>query len=246
VSGFEVGTLIDGTMIPGKENRVGRIKFGTESSGGFRNITISNVVFKTSMGLQLLMVDGGIMENINISNIIMHDVHRDGIIIFSGSRNRTPNLTTASRIRNITISNVTIDGVDKRIGMSITGMPDQPIENIRLSNIRLVSRGGGERWRSRKEVPEPEADSPNVVRWMGVAPVYGVFARHVRGLEMSDVDFSFLEPDFRPVAHFENIDGLILDRVRGQVSEGIPAVRYTDDVRNLTIIHSPAFEPTGP
>jgi len=244
VSGFEVGTLIDGTMIPGRENRVGRIKFGTESSGGFRNITISNVVFKSSMGLMLLMVDGGIMENINISNVVMTDVHRYGIFIASGKRNRTPNLTTVSRMRNIDISNVIMDGVDHRIGMTITGMEEQPIENLRLSNIRLVSRGGGELWRARIQLPDPTTPAARYpkVGWAGVMPVYGIYARHVNGLELSRVSYSFLEPDMRPVAHFENIDGLILDRVRGQISEGIPPVVVTDDVRNVTVLDSPLFE----
>jgi hypothetical protein len=41
VSGFKEGTLLDGTMIPVK-NGSGRIKFGTESSGGFRNCTVAN------------------------------------------------------------------------------------------------------------------------------------------------------------------------------------------------------------
>ena len=41
VSGFLEGTLLDGTMKPARSG-TGRIKFGTESSGGFRNCTVAN------------------------------------------------------------------------------------------------------------------------------------------------------------------------------------------------------------
>jgi len=41
VSGCVEGTLLDGTMKPARGG-VGRIKFGTEASGGFRNCTVAN------------------------------------------------------------------------------------------------------------------------------------------------------------------------------------------------------------
>src|ERR1017187_10475467 len=67
VSGFEEGTLINGTMKPSR-NGTGRIKFGTESSGGFRNCTVANCTFRSCHGLALEEVDGGIMDNITINN----------------------------------------------------------------------------------------------------------------------------------------------------------------------------------
>jgi polygalacturonase len=60
VSGFEEGTLLDGTMKPAGGN--GRIKFGTESSGGFRNCTVANCTFRSCKGLALEEVDGGIWK----------------------------------------------------------------------------------------------------------------------------------------------------------------------------------------
>ena len=46
VSGFREGTLLDGTMKPSRGHN-GRIKFGTESSGGFRNCTVANCTFRS-------------------------------------------------------------------------------------------------------------------------------------------------------------------------------------------------------
>ena len=89
VSGFEEGTLLDGTMKPSRQ-RTGRIKFGTESSGGFRNVTVANCTFRGCHGLALEEVDGGIMENITINNLTMMDVAYYPIYITTGRRNRGP------------------------------------------------------------------------------------------------------------------------------------------------------------
>ena len=88
--------LLDGTMKPSRSHN-GRIKFGTESSGGFRNCTVANCTFRSCRGLALEEVDGGIMDNITINNLTMMDVPDYAIYITTGKRNRTPNLTTISR-----------------------------------------------------------------------------------------------------------------------------------------------------
>ena len=84
VSGdYEEGTLLDGTFrrfdpkrkLPSYEDvwRTGRIKFGTESNGGFTNITITNCVFDGCHGLALESVDGAVLENVTISNLTMRE-----------------------------------------------------------------------------------------------------------------------------------------------------------------------------
>ena len=89
VSGFDIGTFLNGTYkrdnagkVPDRGVVTGRIKFGTESNGGFRNITISNCTFEFCRGLALETVDGGVLEDISISNITMRDVM--GAPFFSG------------------------------------------------------------------------------------------------------------------------------------------------------------------
>src|ERR1700743_3771416 len=137
VSAFEVGTLLDGTMKIGR-GRNGRIKFGTESSGGFRNCTVANCTFRGCRGLALEEVDGGILENITINNISMMDVETYAIYITTGSRNRPPGLpNNVSRMKNILISNVVATSVDRVSGIQINGLPEHPIEGVRLENIRL-------------------------------------------------------------------------------------------------------------
>ena len=79
VSGcWEEGSMLDGSYKKfGPEVRVphtGRIKFGTESNGGFRNITISNCVFEGCQGLALETVDGALLEDMTVTNISMRDI----------------------------------------------------------------------------------------------------------------------------------------------------------------------------
>ena len=197
VTGYKLGTLLDGTYVPEKVNWVcGRIKLGTESNGGYRNIAISNCTCMWSSGLAFEVVDQGLMENITVSNISMSHVHHYPIYITTGCRNRGPKeRTSVSSARDISISNVVADDCDSLAGIIVTGMEGYPIRNVSLSNIRLQFRGGGKKvegdYREQStHYPEP--------RWAGPTPSYGLFARHVDGLRLRDVTFELLRPDERP------------------------------------------------
>ncbi|MCU1250135.1 MAG: hypothetical protein JWQ49_3164 [Edaphobacter sp.] len=92
---YELGTMLDGTYkkfapdVP-RLARNGRIKCGTESNGGFKNITISNCVFDGCMGLALETEDGALCEDIAISNITMRDVVSAPLFWRLGARLRGP------------------------------------------------------------------------------------------------------------------------------------------------------------
>lgn len=144
VTGYQLGTALDGTYVPEKVNWVcGRIKLGTESNGGFRNITITGCNCFYSSGLAFEVVDQGKMENIVVSNISMSHVHHYPIYITTGCRNRGPKeRQDVSSARDIQINNLIADDCDSLSGILITGMQGTPIENIRLSNIQIRYRGG--------------------------------------------------------------------------------------------------------
>jgi polygalacturonase len=240
VSGFEEGTLIDGTLKPAKGG-TGRIKFGTESSGGFRNCTVANCTFRSCHGLALEEVDGGILENISINNLTMMDVREYAIYLTTGKRNRTPNLTTNSRMKNILISNVIADGVDKMSGIQIMGLPEQPIENVRLENIRLTSKGGGTAKDAAINPKELGTGYPEPGK-IGILPSYGIFARHVRDLELANIRVNFQAMDLRPAAVFADVQSLEIDNFKPEVSAGVKAAMFADTVQDVTIRNSPALE----
>jgi hypothetical protein len=219
-------------------NSNGRIKFGTEANGGFRNVTVANCVFRSCHGLALEEVDGGILENININNITMMDMSSYAIYITTGKRNRGPDVKQPSRIRNVLISGVTADGVSANSGIQIFGLPEQPIEGLRLENIRLVCKGGGTEEQARKMPPELDTGYPEP---HGVMPGYGVFARHVRGLELANINLSFVNEEKRPAMVCADVDGLEVDNFKAQLGDGVAAAKM-DGVKNIVIRNSPVLK----
>ena len=239
VSGFEEGTLLDGTMKPSRVKN-GRIKFGTESNGGFRNITIANTTFRECRGLALEMVDGGIMENISISNLTMMNVDDYPIYITLGRRNRGPDSITVGTVRNIFINNVIATGIDTMSGVHITGLPGYPVENVRMQNIWLSYVGGGTKEHAARVPPELERGYPEPRR-IGFTPAYGVFARHVKGLELSDIRLDFENEDLRPPIVCIDVDGLEIDNFKAKVAKGVKPAGF-EDVKGLVIRNSPVLE----
>lgn len=156
VSGYDEGTLLDGTRVrtPGRNGGAcGRIKFGTEAGGGFRNIAISNCVFDYCRGLALEQVDGGVLEDVSISNITMHDVLNAPVFIRLGARLRRPDTTEPGVVRRIQISNITASNIAADHGILIAGLPDHPIEEVTLSNLQFHFAGGGTAAQARRKVP---------------------------------------------------------------------------------------------
>ena len=197
VTGYKLGTFLDGTYQPEKVNWVcGRIKLGTESNGGYRNITISNCTCMWSSGLAFEEVDQGRMENITVTNISMSHVHHYPIYITTGCRNRGPKeVTQPSSARDIFISNVVAQDCDSLAGIIVTGMPGEPIRNVCLTDIYIQYRGGGKK--VEKPYREQGTNYPEP-RWAGPTPAYGLFARHVDGLTLRNVRFELMRPDERP------------------------------------------------
>ena len=239
LSGFAEGTLLDGTMKPTSKLHFGRIKFGSESSGGYRNCTIAHFTFRSCRGLALEENDGGILENISINNLTMSDMPEYAIYISASKRNRTPELKTNSRIRNILISNVIADGVGNKCGVKITGLPEQSIEGIRLENIRLTSNGGATQAHAARMPKVIGGGDPTTA---GMVPAYGIYARHVRDLELANIHVNFVTNDFRPAAMFADIQGLEIDNFKPQVADGVKAAVFADNVVGITIRNSPALQ----
>ncbi|HET8655497.1 MAG TPA: right-handed parallel beta-helix repeat-containing protein, partial [Longimicrobiaceae bacterium] len=213
VSGFREGSLLDGTYRPlpagslsegATATPVGRVKMGTESNGDFRNITISNVVFDHCRGLALESVDGAHLEDVSISDLTMREVGDVPIFIRLGRRMRGPDSLQIGAIRRVSISNVVVYDSAPRQAVLIAGIPGHPIEDLRLSGLRLEVAGGAPAEQAAVKVPEMEDGYPEPY-YFGPLPAYGFFIRHVKGLRLSDVEVSYLEPDARPAFVLEDV-----------------------------------------
>lgn len=148
VSGYDCGTMLDGTrtltgdLAPDGGGRTGRIKIGTESSGGFKNIAITNCLFEHCRGLALETVDGGVLEDVVISNITMRHIVNAALFLRLGARQRSPKGTPVGKMQRILISNINAYDVDSRYSSIISGIPDACIEDVTLSNINIWYQGG--------------------------------------------------------------------------------------------------------
>ena len=71
-------------------------------------------------------------------------------------------------------------------------------------------------------------------------PPYGLFVRHVKGMEFNDVETGFLKEDLRPAFHLENVTAVELNDVKAQHAAGIPVFVLTD-VHDFLVQSSPGI-----
>jgi polygalacturonase len=220
------------------------IKMGTASNGGFRNITITNCVLLAPRyskkingadcgigGLNLELVDGGVMDRITISNITMDGITLP-LFIRLGSRKRTEG-RPASTLRDVIISNVVATNMGV-IGSSITGLPGQPVENITLSNLQFTYEGGGTAQAAQRSIPEREKAYPE--GWMfGALPAWGLYCRHVRGLKLTNVKLLLATPDPRHAVVFEDVENLDIDALDCAHSPGAAPLVKLISTRTATL-----------
>ena len=229
VSGYDEGTFLDGTYRrtdPKKyahDTTTGRIKFGTESNGGFKNITISNCVFDYSRGLALEMVDGGDLEDVTITNISMRDITNAPIYLRHGGRLRAPEGTTVGNFRRVTISNVRVHGASAEQSVIVAGVPGHPLRDITLDNITIHYEGGGTTEMAATRPSDRVTDYPEPQNH-GPMPAYGIFVRHVSGLRLSNIDLSYEKPDVRPPLVIEHARDVVLSNVSAKKEPGAPTM----------------------
>jgi polygalacturonase len=249
VSGFDTGTFLAGTFgrtqerAPDRDGPTGRIKLGTESSGGFRNITLVNCVFTRSRGLALETVDGGDVENVIVTNLAMREVTTAPLFLRLGNRGRTPGNPPPGRMRRIAISNVVATDVDPRCPALIAGLAGHPVEEVDLANVRILYRGGGTREDAAREPPENETAYPEPSMF-GTLPAYGFYLRHARNVTLRDVEVGFSTEDLRPAFVLNDVTDVHFDHVRAGLAPRVPFA-LLKDVRGLSGHDSPGLPVAG-
>lgn len=229
VSGFKEGTMLDGTYQADQSIApIGRIKMGTESNGGFQNISISNCVFDHCRGLALESSDGALLEDVVINNITMRDITNSPLFIRLNRRMRGPDSLQIGVCRRILISDVNIyhARVDSTASI-ISGIPGHEIEDLELSNIHIYYNGGGTTEMAATKVPEFEINYPEPYRF-GPIPAYGFFIRHVKNLTLKDIHVSYQLPDERSPFILEDVKGAHLQGIQAQRKEGVPAFIFKE------------------
>ncbi len=236
---YQMGTVLDGSFKKYDPETplefTGRIKCGTESNGGFINITISNCIFEGCQGYALESVDGALIEDITITNTTMRDLTSSPIFLRLGARLRGPKASTkVGTLRRILISNLDCyesPGKPMKLSSILSGIPGYAIEDVKLSNIYVQAMGGGTAEEASRLPPELENKYPEP-NMFGVPPAHGFFVRHLRHLEMSHVEVATTAPDARPaffLSDVERADFFAVTAARG--SEGAFALHGVKDLR---------------
>lgn len=199
-------------------------KLGTATQGGFEDITFTNSVIhnrddaplneRVISGIAIEMVDGGWVDGVSVSDIRMRNT-RTPLFIRLGNRGWGQPTPVPGRLRRVRISGIEATGAI--LTSSITGLPEQPVEGVTLSGIRIETDEGGRREWVDRDIPEEVAEYPEA-RMFGRLPAYGLYIRHALGVRVSGTEIRSTVPDPRPLLVADDVEGLSVDALDGTAS----------------------------
>lgn len=222
------------------------IKLGTSSYSGFRNITVSNCVIRRTeesniwdwsrdydkvpqgictglSGLTVQCVDGGDIENISFSNIVM-----EGVItpIFVCLNHRHG---TKGSIRNLQFSNITAkaDGI---IPCLISGVPDSRIEGITLRDIIVEHEGGEQAMKER--LAENLKGYPENRMYGRKNPAGGLYVRHADNIVVDNFQVKQRNTDYRPAVVLDDVNDF---RIRGLKTWGVESKKMVEAIESKNV-----------
>ena len=246
---YEVGAMLDGSWKRWPEGSkmtspTGRIKCGTESNGGFKNITISNCVFDGCRGFALESVDGALLEDITFTGITMRDCTNTPLFLRLGRRMRGPDGVPVGTLKRIIISNVVSHNSVSRLGGAglICGLIDHPIEDVKINELYMDHRGGGTPEMAAKVPEEQEKTYPEPTMF-GDIPASGFYVRNVKNIEFANVEIAWSQPDARPVFSLNNVDGADFFRVKTPKAMSTPLFSL-NKVQDFNVMASPKVKDT--
>jgi polygalacturonase len=241
------------------------VKFGTASHGGFKNIELNNLniydTYRSAIALEA--VDGGFIDGVKVSNIKAVNTG-NAIFIKLGHRN-APGVVGS--LQNVEIKNIDVT-VPKEIPdkdyeirgpmlpffhnkfpSSITGIPGYYVKNVSIENVVIRYPGGGNQayanmptWRM-EGVPENKESYPEFSMF-GELPAWGLYVRHVSGLNLKNIRLEAKEADYRPSIVLDDVNNSNLSALQIK-GEGYPKQIVVKDVKNIKIITDEEVEIIG-
>jgi hypothetical protein len=209
-------------------SRWAAIRIGPESSADMRNITVTNCVFEDcNDGLKIQTCSGGVFEDLVFSGLTMRNVRRPVLMTLNYFRfgSKDPEI----RPKGSVIRRVVIDGVTafmprenplEQAYIVVSGMPQSPIRDISLNNLKVNFYGGGGAAEAERIcVPELLDYTERYFEprfFMGSLPAAGLYLRHIEGLQINNCAFTVENADVRPVIFGCDIPGASLVNVSGR------------------------------
>lgn len=184
------------------------MRIGLLSCGTIENVTVTNCIFKDieCSGLKIQSAEGGILQNMVFSNLVMENVQRPLFLTLNHFRERVDlpeEVPQTGKLRNLNFENIQASGrPDSPDSLQsciiMDGLPGHYIENIGLSNIRYLAAGGGsDADAQRTDIPHHERKRAESFNYEGSLPAYGIYARYVNGLKIFNVQIDTLNEDQR-------------------------------------------------
>jgi polygalacturonase len=236
---YELGTMLDGTWKrrPVDKWRFGGIKFGTESNGGFRNITVTGCIFDNCQGIGLYSVDGAIVEDIVFADITMRECSNIPLSFRLGNRMRAPAQTPVGSFKRIIVNNLISHGSSSGFGGAgiIAGIPGHLISDVKVNNCYFEHSGGGTTAMAALSPAEDESIYPEPGMF-GPIPASGFFLRNVSNIEFVNVEIASVMPDARPEIWLSNVDGAEFFRLKTPRRRQAP-VFDLHSVRNFQAVY---------
>ncbi len=215
------------------------IKTGTESNGGFKNITVSNCIIKDvpiHAGIEFMTVDGGDLENVTFSNIVMDNVATP-IYVYLGNRVRPfkkgQYVTKVSEVSDIYFDNITV--TNAKLPSGVVGLNNKLVHNISFNNIsvRYSETLDGEPLNV-NSVPYKDLSYPMALMHGNNLPAYAFYCRNVDGLSFRNIKVYSAEGEKRPAFIFDKVNSLELYSVKSKSDNFSPMVY----LRNSANIYS--------
>ena len=192
-------------------------KIGTETSGPVRRVGIGDCVFDArprdgrdpvmadlhdlheAGGVSIQTVDGADVSDVVVERVrIMHA--RGPISVRRGARGRGQPEPRPGVLRGVVFRDIEATGT--RETSSIAGVRGHPVEDVTLERVRIDALGGGAA--VHEPVPEREDAYPQCTMF-GRLPAWGLYARHVRGLALRDVELTARSPDEREMLVLDDV-----------------------------------------
>jgi hypothetical protein len=209
------------------------IKFGTASYGGFKNVVIENIkVFDTyRSAIAIESVDGGLIENIAVSNITAVNTWNAIFIRLGNRAGDRPGIVKNISIKNVNVQvpfgrpdidydmrGPAVESLHNPFPAPIAGIPGHYIEDVALENIRITYPGRATKGMAYipltrlDQVPEQVGEYPEYSMFQEL-PAWGFYVRHAKNIKMKNIILKLEDRDFRPAFVFDDVDGLAMEGI---------------------------------
>lgn len=235
--GVKVGFFCENILVEQCKVRssASALKLGTSSRNDMKNIVFRNIrvydTYRSAIAIEAMQ--GGTLEDITFKNIKAKNTG-NAIFLRIGRIRNAPN---NGILKNVKIQNVkvkvpfkhpdydyTIRGPElpffhNVFPSSITGIPNQKIENVVIEDVKIVYPGRGSRAYANMplyrldDVPELITKYPEFSMF-GELPAWGFYVRHVDGIEFKDIQLKIKDPDYRVAFVYDDTSDIKMKNVK--------------------------------